>query len=78
MQSYLSFYKIIDVLRGFEYAISLGWYNVKNFNLKDYEFFEKVQNGDLNWIIPGKFAAFSGPLAKSRDQDGVKIILLYF
>jgi cell division cycle 14 len=38
--------------------------------LKDYEFFEKVQNGDLNWIIPGKFAAFSGPLAKSRDQDG--------
>jgi cell division cycle 14 len=37
-----NFYKIIDVLRGFEYAISLGWYNVKNFNLKDYEFFEKV------------------------------------
>jgi cell division cycle 14 len=21
-----------------------------------------VENGDLNWIVPGKFVAFSGPL----------------
>ena len=34
--------KIIDVLRGLEYAINLGWYDYKTFNLKDYEFLEKV------------------------------------
>ena len=39
---YKLYIKIIDVLRGFEYAISLGWYDYKTFNLKDYEFLEKV------------------------------------
>lgn len=26
-------YKIIDILRGFEYAISLKWYNFNEFNI---------------------------------------------
>lgn len=28
-----------------------------------YQHFERVDNGDLNWIIPGKFLAFSGPVS---------------
>ena len=24
--------------------------------------YEKVENGDLNWTVPGKFISFSGPL----------------
>ena len=26
------------------------------------EHYEKVENGDLNWTVPGKFISFSGPL----------------
>jgi len=63
---------ILDILRGLEYAIKLKWFDLKTFNLRDYEFYEKVANGDLNWIVPGKFVAFSGPADKSRDPDGYR------
>ena len=49
-------------LKGLEYAIKLGWYKFREFDNKEYEYYEKVENGDLNWIIPGKFMAFMGPL----------------
>ena len=58
-------------LLGLEYAIKLKWFDVRNFNLRDYEFYERVENGDLNWIIPNKFIAFSGPSNTPRDSDGV-------
>lgn len=66
-------FKILDVLRGLEYGIKLKWFDVKTFNLRDYEFYESVENGDLNWIIPGKFVAFSTPHDKSRDTEGVMV-----
>lgn len=40
----------------------LGWYSFKDFDPREYEYYEKVENGDLNWIIPGKFIAFMGPI----------------
>jgi cell division cycle 14 len=49
-------------LQGLEFAIKLGWYNFKDFDNKEYEYYEKLENGDLNLIIPGKFIAFMGPL----------------
>ena len=61
----------MDCLGGLEYAIRLGWFNFKNFNLTEYEHFEKVENGDLNWIIPRKFIAFSSPSEKPQDKYGV-------
>jgi cell division cycle 14 len=63
-------------LRGLDYAIKLGWFDIKTFNLRDYEFYEKVENGDLNWIIPDKFIAFSGPSKTPRDADGVSLFYL--
>jgi cell division cycle 14 len=53
-------------LHGLEYAVRFGWYDFKTFNVKEYEFYEKVENGDLNWIIPNKFVAFMGPI-EERD-----------
>ena len=50
--------------------MKLGWYNFDTFNVKQYEFYEKVDNGDLNWIMPGKFMAFSGPSNTQYDKDG--------
>ena len=63
--------KILDCLRGLEYAVKLGWFNLKTFNLRDYEYYEKIENGDMNWVIPGKFLAFSGPSPSSHDPEGV-------
>lgn len=29
-----------------------------------------MENGDLNWIVPGKFLAFSGPHPKTKIENG--------
>ena len=49
-------------VEGLEFGVKQGWYNYNTFNVKEYEHYEKVENGDLNWIIPGKFLAFMGPV----------------
>ncbi|KAF7491538.1 Dual specificity protein phosphatase CDC14B [Sarcoptes scabiei] len=43
--------------------------NFETFNLKEYLHYEKVENGDLNWIVPGKFIAFCDPLTYSTASD---------
>lgn len=55
------FFKILDCLRGIEYAIKLKWFNVRDFKYRDYEYYERIENGDLNLVVPDKFVAFSGP-----------------
>eukprot|EP01017_Pseudomicrothorax_dubius_P038142 TRINITY_DN5679_c0_g1_i1.p1 TRINITY_DN5679_c0_g1~~TRINITY_DN5679_c0_g1_i1.p1 ORF type:complete len:278 (+),score=39.85 TRINITY_DN5679_c0_g1_i1:360-1193(+) len=64
--------KILDVLKGLEYATALGWFNMRTFNVREYEYYEQVENGDLNWIIPNKFLAFSGPASSSMDREDMK------
>lgn len=59
-----------DVLTGLEKGIKLGWYDFKTFDVHEYEYYEKVENGDLNWIIPGKIIALMGPSGKSHDKYG--------
>jgi len=61
---------ILDCLRGLEYGIKLGWFNYKTFNIQEYEHYEDIENGDLNWILPGKFVAFCTPMSGTgRDQN---------
>lgn len=45
---------MLDCLRGLEKAISLGWYNFLSFDYKEYEHNHRLDNGDMNWIIPKK------------------------
>lgn len=52
---------VIDVLKGIHKARQLGWVDFKTFDVKTYEYYEKVENGDWNWIVPGKFLAFATP-----------------
>ena len=61
---------VLDCLQGLEYGIKMGWYDYKTFNYKEYEHYVKVENGDLNWIVPGRFFAFAGPSKTNRDPDG--------
>ncbi|XP_032678721.1 dual specificity protein phosphatase CDC14B isoform X5 [Odontomachus brunneus] len=48
----------------------LGFFNFEDFCVKEYEHYERVENGDLNWIVPGKFIAFCGPHTRSKVADG--------
>ena len=38
------------------------------FNLKEYEYYEKVENGDMNWIIPNKMLAFGTPTSSHYSK----------
>lgn len=53
---------IFHCLKGLELAASHGWYNFREFDNKEYEYYEKIENGDLNFVIPNKFIAFMGPV----------------
>ena len=61
---------ILHCLRGLEKAVSLNWFDLNTFNCNDYEHREKVENGDFNWIVPGKFLAFSNPTDRNTDAYG--------
>lgn len=61
---------ILDCLRALAKGKKIGWIDFSNFNVEEYEYFEKVENGDLNWIVPNKFVAFSGPRARHMEMSG--------
>ena len=63
---------ILDCLRGLKYAIELGWYSPKSFNVKEYEEYANIDNGDMNWIIPGKFLALCSPSPTQYDANGFR------
>lgn len=53
-------------------ALQYGWLDFSNFDVEEYEHYERAENGDFNWIIPGKFLAFSGPHPKSKIENGMQ------
>lgn len=59
----LSDYKLSlhDCLRAVEKSFKYGFFNFDDFNYLEYEHYEIVESGDLNWILPNKFIAFCGP-----------------
>ncbi|CAF0902382.1 unnamed protein product, partial [Didymodactylos carnosus] len=61
---------LLDTLQGLYKAMVHGFFDFEHFDLEEYEHYEKVENGDLNWIIPRKLLAFSGPHPKSKIENG--------
>ncbi|KAJ0171508.1 hypothetical protein K1T71_013058 [Dendrolimus kikuchii] len=53
---------LIDCLQALKKARDLRFFNFQDFNYEEYDRLDKIQGGDLNWIIPGKFLAFIGPV----------------
>lgn len=51
---------IQDCLWGFWKAMQNGLCDMNEFDVNDYEFYEKVENGDWNWLTPN-FIAFASP-----------------
>ncbi|XP_037819531.1 putative uncharacterized protein DDB_G0293878 [Lucilia sericata] len=61
-------YKIslIDCLNAVHKSLKAGFFNFEDFDAEEYEYYERVENGDFNWIVPQKFIAFCGPHQKSK------------
>ncbi|KAJ1525743.1 hypothetical protein ONE63_008951 [Megalurothrips usitatus] len=64
---------LLDCLRGVYETHRRQFFNFDDFDVKEYEHYERVKNGDLNWIVPQKFIAFCGPHAKTKIEDGYPI-----
>ena len=63
---------LLHCFRGLVTAIKSVLFNFQKFDLKLYECMERVQNGDMSWIIPGKLLAFSGPSSSHTSSEGVR------
>ena len=57
---------ILDCLKAVQKARNAGFFDFEDFDCEEYEHYEKVQNGDFNWLVPKKFLAFCGPHPHSR------------
>ncbi|KAM6921671.1 dual specificity protein phosphatase CDC14AB [Xenentodon cancila] len=61
---------VLDCLQGIRKALQHGFFDFESFDVDEYEYYERVENGDLNWIAPAKFLAFSGPHPKTKIENG--------
>ncbi|OAV97950.1 hypothetical protein PTTG_03173 [Puccinia triticina 1-1 BBBD Race 1] len=70
---------IQNVLFGVKKAIDLRLLKLEEFDLKEYETFEKVEHGDYNWLSP-HFIAFASPVESANGRIGkaFKLILDQF
>eukprot|EP00928_Gymnodinium_smaydae_P029032 TRINITY_DN21986_c0_g1_i1.p1 TRINITY_DN21986_c0_g1~~TRINITY_DN21986_c0_g1_i1.p1 ORF type:complete len:379 (-),score=35.97 TRINITY_DN21986_c0_g1_i1:352-1488(-) len=59
---------ILDYLKGLASAIRNNWFNMNSFDESAYRFLDDVDNGDMNWIIPGKFLTFGSPAASANCE----------
>ncbi|VVC42791.1 Hypothetical protein CINCED_3A023821, partial [Cinara cedri] len=51
-----------------------GFFDFDDFDVKEYERYETVNYGDINWIIPGTMLAFSSPHSRDfTDKSGYQI-----
>ncbi|CAD7930458.1 unnamed protein product [Amoebophrya sp. A25] len=61
---------VLDCVRGLEYGMRIKWFDPATFDVQAYDFYEKVEHGDISWVIPDKFLAFSGPSNSPVDGNG--------
>lgn len=62
---------IQDCLWGIWKAMQNGLCDMNEFSVEDYEYYEKVENGDWNWLTPN-FIAFASPVDTNwikREKD---------
>jgi len=61
---------ILDCLHGLSKARMHKFFDFDNFNLEEYEHFEQVENGDLNWIVKDKILSFASPHNHRKMSPG--------
>lgn len=61
---------LLDCFHGLKKALQHNFVDFATLDVEEYEYYERVENGDFNWIVPNKFLAFSGPHPKSKIENG--------
>ena len=56
------------VLQALHKATQLKWFDVNRFNSKEYFRLNQLDQGDINWIIPGCILAMSSPSSSQKDR----------
>ncbi|CAG9863305.1 unnamed protein product [Phyllotreta striolata] len=69
--------KIKDCLQALQKALMYNFINFDDFNVVEYDLYNKLQYGDMNWLIPRKFLAFIGP-AENYSAHPPEFYLKYF
>jgi len=59
---------LYDCLRALYKAMEHKFFHVKTFDVKEYDFHQEINNGDMNWVVPGKLVAFKGPRTTPKNQ----------
>jgi protein-tyrosine phosphatase len=60
---------VLDVLRGLHRARVVGLVDFATWDNEEYAFYERVVNGDITWMVPGKILAFSGPVGNPLSME---------
>lgn len=47
------------------------------FDTEAYHFYERIENGDWNWIIPGQLLAFSGPVDINPQRPAIGYVPMF-
>lgn len=67
-----------DCFSAIQKAMLFKFLDFQTFNVQDYHHYEKIENGDLNWIIPGKIIAFCDPQTYLNDSESFQKYIVYF
>ncbi|GMF31114.1 unnamed protein product [Phytophthora lilii] len=55
------FITLLECARAIHKAIKTSLWRYDKFSPDEYDHLDRLENGDINWIVPGKLIAFSGP-----------------
>jgi len=62
---------VLDCLKGLNRAMKKGLIKLEEFDLQETEYYEAVEHGDMNWVLPGKFLAFATPHDETSPDYGI-------
>eukprot|EP00040_Diaphanoeca_grandis_P040038 m.261031 g.261031 ORF g.261031 m.261031 type:complete len:415 (+) comp41143_c0_seq1:196-1440(+) len=65
---------VADCMLGLSQGMVMQWLDLPGFNIAEYEHYERVEYGDLNWVLPGKFIAFAGPHNEHKWDNGYPLL----
>ncbi|KAF7277897.1 hypothetical protein GWI33_009150 [Rhynchophorus ferrugineus] len=69
--------KLFDCLNAIAKAVAFNFFNFDDFNCSEYDLYDKLEFGDLNWLVPRKFLAFIGP-TDNRTSHAPEFYIKYF
>lgn len=69
---------LLDCLQAVAKATTLKFFDFSDFNVHEYDIHDKLQNGDMNWLLPRKFLAFIGPTDGDLNGHPPDFYIQYF